>query len=116
MPCGLGWKCPSGPWTRLPCGSRKSAAATIAAGGASIPIRLVLTSSLPLPRFCASSINSWQRSRGDDRMRPDVLEIDLVADLDQHVGRVLLDNSQSTVLVTAAFTAASSVKVPLCLP
>ena len=40
MPCGLGWKCPSGPWTRLPCGSRKSAAARVAAGGASMPIRM----------------------------------------------------------------------------
>ena len=65
MPCGLGWKCPSGPWTRLPCGSRKSAAARIAAGGASSMIRLVLTSSFPLgyafERARSARGSAWRR-------------------------------------------------------
>ena len=80
-----------------------------------MPIRLVLTSSFPLPRFCASSISSWQRSAAmiecaHTFSRSTSLPISsstLVA---------FCCTSQSTVLVTAAFTAASSVKVPLCLP
>ena len=87
----------------------------MAAGGASIPIRLVLTSSFPWLRFLRELDQLVAALGGDDRMGPHVLEVDLVADLEQHVGGVCR-SSQSTVLVTAAFTAASSFKVPLCLP
>ena len=115
MPCGLDCGGPSGPLTALPCGSRKSEAARIASDGASIVIRLVLTSSLPWLRFLASSISSWQRAAvmmgwtntfGRSTSLP-ISSSTLVA---------FCWSSQSTVLVTAAFTAASSFRVGLCLP
>ena len=87
----------------------------MAAGGASSLIRLVLTSSLPWLRFCASSISSWQRAAAmigwaNTFSRSTSLPISISTLV------AALSSSQSTVLVTAAFTAASSFKVPLCLP
>ena len=69
MPCGLGWVAPSGPWMRLPCGSRKSAAARMAGGRRLARDQAGADQQLALRRAsCASSISSWQRAAVDDRM------------------------------------------------
>ena len=80
-----------------------------------MPIRLVLTSSLPPLRFCASSISSWQRSAA---MMGCAHTFSRSTSLPISISTLVafFSSSQSTVLVTAAFTAASSLNVPLCLP
>ncbi len=78
-------------------------------------IRLVLTSSLPWLRFFARSISSWQRA---------VVMIGWANAFSRSISLPISIStlvaprsmSQSTVLVTAVFTAPSSFSVPLCLP
>ena len=87
----------------------------MAGGGASRMIRLVLTRSLPWPRFFASSISSWQRAAvmigwANAFSRSTSLPISISTLVAPR------SSSQSTVLVTAALTALSSFRVPLCLP
>ncbi len=74
-----------------------------------MPIRLVLTRSLPALRFCANSISSWQRSAA---MMGWVHTFSRSTSLPISISTFVafFSISQSTVLVTAALTAASSLK------
>jgi len=70
-------------------------------GGASRMIMVVGPAAFRGCAFRGARSASWQRAVVMDRLGRRVLEVDLVADLDQHVGGADVCRGQSTVLWTA---------------